>query len=698
MSKIYLPAPSMKREVQQTLNFHVAGSMQELHQKSIFWTFTHWFLQGMRNFRLRSLTGGGSPSLTFSDNKGRKRVRFEQALVDFSVEMGRIQGIDLSPMVVRKRGLGLGGIRDESVSQALLDHLWSIWNSPAFKTNKAYMLAAYGTSAQILLPPQAKHKHRWEPELRLIAPWEILPMPSGAVGNDQTGMIGWKQYVALDWLKENFKNLGKLPSKDNPDLETIQAAYGAKLHTTDAPTVNYPGAYGIGPVSYTDVQRPANSNLESGTEYVELRQFWTVNDDYTTDRYILQLGMMKPTIDIDYTSDEWQDKLQGTLPICPLTVDRYREVGSFWGRGFADVIIPIYREVEYLFADYVANLRDADRLRALAIPNSMDMNLTSLDGLVRNKILAWSPDPNAPSAHPEILSPPNTGDGLGKAIGLMAQMGQALTGQGPLLQGEAPGRVEGGPGLAIVAEAQNTGLVSLGESLNASMTGIYKAALGYTRHMQDLNQKLDLGIQFSIQLHRMDSLPLGLKLDQESGEISVTDLRLPDPRLIQTSIRAKSPRSKTSVLAALNEMHQAHRITTTDWRIAVELEGLDLPLVDRTDFVNYETAKLEVLVLYGDGETPGKITTHPETENHVIHYMVIAEVCASTAYRAASKAVRRKLLSHKQYHESQLGLLGNPPDQGQTVDRLGNISDINPQLAGLLGGAPLGLGTQVPGQ
>lgn len=698
-SRFYLPPPSKKYEVGKALTWHHDMSALEHRHKSIHWTYTHWYLQGMRTMRIRGLPAASAPALTFIDHQGKRRVRWEKAYVQHEIHMGRILGLDLRPAVRRRPGLSLGGIREDGIAQAVLDHISRKRFTRQTAVSVAYHLSAFGMCG--ILVDRPENPGEWEPNLRLIPPWELRPMPTGMTDISQLGGVTWVQWVPLEWLRERLKGVAKIPKPaDSNDIKAITAPYGAKLHVQDAPTTLWGDISGVGAfggATTSSYWGPNADNTQSGgkadTQYVEFKQHWILGDDYTAERYIVQVGRGEPIIDADYTSPEWQEKLGGELPVCPLAILRASEVGSFWPRGFADRQIPLNREVESLLGDFTENLRQMDRLRFLAIPLSSGINKRNFHEHLRNRILPYQPDYVAMQHKPELIAPPNTGDAFGRAINMLVTMMDGTAAQGELLTGKVPGRTDSADALSIVAEQQGTPLAALGELIEYGMTHVWKACLSYARKVQQ-----HLGREIAIDVHRMDEMFVGVTIDVAEGKLSFKEGEwVPDPRRVDITIRSKAPRDKQAIHAELQESVAQGRMSIVDYQIACIKEALDLPIVDKTAYMNYEAAWLENIVIFGDGETPGNIDRdlkpNPMVENHVIHLMVHLELAQSALFKAASDAVQTAIIKMITYHRTGSAWL---PDQLQVMDKMGQRAPQNADAAQAMGARlPSGMSSAV---
>lgn len=693
MPKFYLPKASKKSEVAKALDYHYDRGTRELTQRSQYWTLSHWYLQGVRNFRLKGVRDGGLPASSFTDTKGRRRVRYERALVQCQVEMGRILGIDRSPAVQRESGVGLDKLRSESLSQAILEHIKRKQSWGALSLAHAYQLVCYGTSGVAVVQPEP-FLGQWEPAIELVPPWELRPLPGYVTGTDQVGGISWSRWVPLEWLKTQYKKRAKLP-RDIEQRHLVSASlYGEEPQAIASPGRAYNEFGGVVPSASMGTASAGTGGgaieHEATTTYIELRESWLTAHDGSAYRYIVQAGGGEPIVDADFTEDEWQDRLGGILPMCPVSVARYSEVGAFYGRGFADRQIPLNREQELMLGDILESVREADRLRILAIPTTSGINVRQFRETVkRDRFMSYQPDYAAPQHQPQIISPPNMGNAFQQTFMMVDGMQQQLAAQGELLYGGVPGRVDSTGAVAMLAEYQNVPISVVSESIASCWSHTWKACLGYVKFFHD---KVDPNLL--IQVGALDQGAVGLVLDPNGG-VELSDKAIPDPHDLTVTIRSKDPRSKNIIRGDLDAMLKAGLISQVGYRIMADKEGLDLPLEDHTAYEHWKTAWWENLVMFGDGETPGEIEGHSYGDNHTIHYLVCRAIIAMTIFRKASKAVQRKIESHCQWHAQQMGV---PADPVETINQMtGGVEPGNPQIMQMLGmGGPPGMGAATP--
>lgn len=690
MNKCYLPEATRanREKIKTALNYHWESSNAEHMQRARVWGDSYWYLSGLRNVALQTPRTTGLPSLTMTDRQGKRHVRCEMAFLQTITEIGRYQSINLNPVVKRRQGLTLGGLRDSSVLQATADHLAARLLTEQFQAILSMYLVVYGMVGVAVLPDDSGDN--WEPIWEFIPPWELRPLPSGIQGSDAQGGVTWGCYVPREWAREVFRKVAMIPTRPDTDEEVREAIAGSKLQSDLSPQSIYAaGMGGIGAVATPNAGIETNSSgaADADMEYVLLKQSWLYdNATHRTNRYIVQLGKAEPIIDIDYTNPKVREALDELRPICPVVIFKASEVGGWWPRAFAERLIVVNKEAESLLSDGVENLRIRDALTFLAIPGTNGINKRNFKEARKNRYFFYVPELGVPHHEPKLIAPPRAGDDFGRAINMLFALQKELTGQGDLLYGGMPGRTDSADAASIIVEQSGTPLAHTGGLIASAMTHLWKASLSYGRYQQKVSQK-----DIALSLRRIDESVLGVTLNRETNTIELGSTAIPDPLDYEMTIRSKSPSSKEQKLARLDRLVETQKISDAEYIIACHIHDLDVPIVDNSPALQWEIASTENVFLYNDGQTPGTVDGYDEADNHLIHYLNHMRVVASPEFRAASDEVQKVILSHVAYHKSKLASL---PEGLQGPDSFGRPPGQNPQLYSQMGmQSPAGMGT-----
>jgi hypothetical protein len=681
MSKLYLPPVNKKVDVTEALRTIYRESESEFNNLCLFWDFAHWFLRGLRNFA-PGTAAAGLPSTPFRDLKQRRRVRCELALVQASTEMARLMGIDLNPLVDTDIGLSLDKLRKNATAQGLLSDCAERFLTGNFASTLAYHLVTTGTVGVFVSQPTVR-RDDWRPVREIVSAYQLRPMPGSIAGLDQLGGVGRVRWVPLPWLKALLPQ-GRLRNLDEDAARLQEVQVGSVIHDAGSPASGYV-AGGVGAAPSSSPVRYGQPGHEAGkTQWGELREWWQIADNDHVTRYILQVGEAEPLIDLDYTSDEWLDRLGGVLPVPPMGLGRYREVGSFFGRGFVETIIPIYREMEFVLADWLDHARTRSRMTFTVIPTTSGINKHNFHECLRNRTIFARPDLSESRAEPKIISPGVADEALGRSVGMLAQLGQQLGAQGELLYGGAPRQLESARALAVVGQYQNVPIAGVAENINQMMSAVWRAVLGYVRHHHAI-----LGRDIVFSLRNADETALGVIVDPKTGTVRLGERTLDDPRSVKLSIRSKDPTDKALQLAELRMLRQDGLVSLREMQINIVRFGLTKSVISRRPYLQYALAWWENLILFGDGQTPGELDANWHVDDHVIHYLVVDSLAGSMAFRVASPNVQKLILQHRDTHQK---LIRRGLDEMPSLDSLSPGS----QPAGVPPGLLQKLGQPVP--
>lgn len=652
-AKFHLPEASKPKEVEQALVAHYTDAESEVSRLSYGWTRAHWQLQGIRNLIIRNTFLGQQPEPHTLDSQGRRRIRIDRPVAMLQSELGRLMGIDVSPVCMRKPGVGLETVRGNALAQVSLDNFANRYDLESFKLSMMYLLAAFGTIGVGAFPANHPDAGVFGVDLSIIPPWELRPLPAGVLSPDQASGVCRVRWVPYQLVKDMYKGFMR-PVKDENRLHLMEVPYGLKGESDWSPDDTSPTHLGSGN------SRQAKPEYEftgpDTTEFVQLKESWTYTPDHRCLRWSVMMGDHL-AMDVDYTNDKSKASMglgpTDDLPVANLFPIRYMTVGSFYGKGVVERILDLNEEVEALLAEQIQDLRETNYLRFLAVPISSGVNARKMREYRRHKILPYQPDMTQANARPEIIEPATVGPAMGQTIAAVMQTMDLVWSQSEMMRGGAPGRVDSAGGLAIIAEQQQLPLVPVSESVASGMSGLWKAVLGLIRDRVGTDEQLTLT--------RIDESAIGLRVRQDSGQVILEDgLAIPHPSTLDIGIRQKLPKSKQQTRQDLEDLLGKGIISRVDYRITAIKEGLDLPLIRQSEYHNYTAAWMENIILFGDGQTPGQITANQEADNHVLHFFVLQEFMSSYLFRLASPEVRNAFVNHRGWHLENMGQVPDP--------------------------------------
>ncbi|RMH78276.1 MAG: hypothetical protein D6681_20280 [Calditrichaeota bacterium] len=678
MPRLLLPksSPGNRERLERALIRHYRAGLSEVRHKTINWTRVHWYLQGLRNFKgLWS-----SNQAAFEDSRGDRKVHWEQALVMIQTEMGRILSMDIRPAVIRPEGITLDGLRRTAMAQAVLDFLTARWDMQGILLELAYHLVAYGTAGLAVVGPGAPGLSD-RVRLEVVPPWELLPLPAQVSSPGQAAGLCRRRKVTYDWLRQVMKPYRvRLPRPE--ELNGTLAPPGANLTLAGDPRRGLQeGATEAEVGPYPTRTVPEQRTPTDDEWYIRLKEYWLYGDEIgSVRRWIVQAGD-RVILDIDFEDPASPDTglnltgLLRSLPMAPVHVARYLPLGSFYGRGFAERLVFFNAELEDVIGNILSNLADIDWLGLLLVPTEMGINLRDFEQIRKRRFGTYDFSLDANSGIQQV-APLTSGDMGARFLGLAGQLLQGLGAQGELFSGQVPGRLDSARALGVFLEAQNVPLAPVSESVAAAFAGVYRTLLAIAPSVVPDN--------FSLTMLRMDESLLGVRVDPNTGEVSVDPNMIPDPSDVNITIRNKAPESQIQKIEVLNQRLQLGILSPLDYKILLVREGLDGNLLlDRQEWESYRKAWWENIVLFGDGQTPGRVEGSEAGDIHPIHKKIHKALMASIAFQKASDEVRSAILDHLNQHESISGL----PDTALALDNLAGLNEqpLPPGLAAQLG-------------
>jgi hypothetical protein len=219
-----------------------------------------------------------------------------------------------------------------------------------------------------------------------------------------------------------------------------------------------------------------------------------------------------------------------------------------------------------------------------------------------------------------------------------------------LMSGDAPGRTDSAAALGFLFETSGIPLSPTAKSVAEAVAGIYRSMLGICRDIWPADKVISIS--------NLDDDLAGITLDAATGEISLAQNAIPSPNEVNINVASEVPISKEQQKRELKEAFKEGRLTLYEFEFKVRELGLDIPVGNEVAWQNYRRAKLNNIVLFGDGEEPGKnkvIVTHRDMSE--IHLQVLDAFMARPEFYAASGAVREAFVKLYDEHKSNLGKL-----------------------------------------
>jgi hypothetical protein len=221
-----------------------------------------------------------------------------------------------------------------------------------------------------------------------------------------------------------------------------------------------------------------------------------------------------------------------------------------------------------------------------------------------------------------------------------------------MMSGEVPGkRMDSAAGLSFLYETSGIPLSPVAKSIADAVAGVYRSLL---RQLKDLwtDQKV-------VNVSSLDDSLAGIVLDADEGTLSLSKNAIPMPEEVTIKVASEVPVSKAKEEAELKEALKEQRITLDEFNWTVRKRGLNIPVGDEIGWQNYRRAMLNNIILFGDGETPGKIIINPNDLARV-HIQVMQAFMARPEFFAASVKVRDAFNAAMEERKAQMGVF---PDQ-----------------------------------
>ena len=631
---------------------------------AIRWLIANYYLQGIREFTSIDYTNG-TVQISYLNESGILKFKFEDIIAKYQAQLGRLMALNLSP-AVGKKGISLDGMRKASVAQVVLDAAFPQDKVKQLAISLCPVLLMYGTMAVAL----------WvEGEdsigIEVAPPWELLPIPAEISGPTDVRGIMRTRLVPTEWIKslkitpgaktKSSKGIDdiKLPVGSMPaDIEAM--GDGAMLSTAEG------GGFLIKADPMSGSGKGAKKD-KTHTNITQLVEVWTETSDGYLAEYMIFAGITK------LTQLYRHDHSDAKYPM-PIRVIRDVTVGSFWGRSFTDQLLPLNHEIELALSSMFQSVSDFDLYGMQMWPTTLGTPPLALRGQDGVKRITYEPDYTTPDLKPENIMPAKMAAPQIKAIEVAIGLMDKLSNQpADMMRGDAPGRTDSGAGFNFLWEVSGIPLSPTAKNIAEGVAGIYRAML---RILKDIwtDQKV-------VGISQLDDSLAGIVLDTETGTLQLSQNAIPYPDEVTVSVASEVPISKEQQKAELKEALTAQRITLEEYSFEVRKMGLDLPVGLEVNWQNYRRAMFENIILFGDGETPGKVTVS-ERDLHRVHLMVLDAFMARPEFYASSQKVRDLFVAHYDEHRNGLGTL---PDQMPTPEEAAELSMMGQGQGGMEG-------------
>lgn len=677
---MYTPLPTNEKQLLQVIEDAVTSAQRERNIALIEWYIIHYYLQGVRLFSVRNWEHG-DVQIAYENTEDELTFRWEHILRQFRVALGRYSQVDISP-AVEPSAYALSGTRDAAVAFATLSFMLSHINKSQLKSRFLQLFLKYGTVG--LRHQRVKGRNlREKTSIWVVPPWELLCYPSEIQNLDDQRGIWHSRKVPLDWVKTQ-EHLS-LPSNEDL-LRPEYYQYG-----------DSPDQYGILDVESTqpgleghDIYESPQSTSTKKVEkhmakWVQLDEGWIWGDRQNEVReYVVKIG---------HHIAHHETFPEGDEPVlCPIAVARHTDTGRFYGRGEIGALIGINDQVEKMLARQFQIVADQDEYGVVLVPTTSGINMRELKKRERRKLIAFEPDPLSPQIKPEVIAPFNSGDRPGKLVNFGVSLQDKIAGtEGGMFEGGAPGRVDSAAGLGFLHQTSNVGLIGPSNNIGDCFRDLYRAILLVARE-EVKKLQTENPTDGGLDLPFIDDRMVGLVIDPQSGQMSLSANSIPHPNDVVVDIADREPTNQGQAIQEAKEQMQMGNMTYTQFVILNFQKNWGLPIADRSKWEAYRKAVYLKIMLFNDGVTPGKIPFNVEADDPEVTLLVIKSLMSSLEFLFASDVVRAAFEDWKLTVEMGAGArypqsLRLPEENAEMVDA----------AAGPGGGPPQGGPPPLPG-
>jgi len=608
---------------------HAEREEQNLNYRRTMWLLAYHYLQGARRFDVFD-PSLGRLSPHFLDEDGRLEFQSQELIAAIDKVSSTIASLDLSPKVERK-GHTLSAIKERSVAQILLDSTINNNQIEKVKTEFSYIFAALGScglAGHVSTHPTVG----LVTDLEVVHPRELFPFPS--VGEDYTKANGLmrQRVVPMSYLTDLYgprikKNLGKMEYYEAQIGEVYGVDDDDNFYNRD---VN--SGYSINTGKSTSGVDKEHHHL------VKIRELWTFGAAETVTKYVIASG--------EYIIED-QD-FEGLEVYCPIGFARFMENGTFHGMGMFDLLFGVSREMEKLIKNLFNNVHDADKYGVLVMPQGQVNERSLLRDVGKGlKVLPFEPDPVAEGFRPFNISPATMGQVPGQTAMFAKQLMDGLNPIRDLISEK--GRIDSAAGLSALQEQASIAMNTPMRGVEKAFSQCYKSCLnGIVRQLTAMPMQI-----------RVEKLTLdlaGVIIDPQKNLISFGGINpIPTLQDLKFTIRQRTPESQAAKKAELLQYLGSGLTDPMAFKIYAMEEGIDVAMYMDTEKNAYEQIIRNILLLFGDGSTPGQIIVTPQTSLPELQLRVLSSFMTSPVMGVADPEVQDVFKGYREFLMQSLG-------------------------------------------
>lgn len=670
--------PKDERLLVDTLNNHVQAEIRNSTPKRSMWVVCWLYLNGIRDFTRVDFARG---KVEFQQIKidALRHYTHQGLLAKHDEMVGKLMQLDVAPLV-RPGSTGLDPKKKASAAQVILDSLYDPTRVEVVKQDIFLMLSVAGTcgasSRVVRSPKTGMFAIEWE----CVPPWELLPYPS----------IGLSRSSLRGDIRHRWVTLEHIRSISSPEERAILTRREADLNIKEIPFGDRGWSHILQgpPVGATTAAQTSNriptskKKTEPNVErLVEVTELWLYGPLGEVNRYIRKAGDVILT-DIDFDKNV-------TLAYPPIAIARYTDSSGYYGTGLCERILSANMNIEKMLDRLFHNVSISDAYGMLLMPSTqVDINRDIKATPWGFRFIPYDMDPMSAQygARPQQIMPANTGTIPGQVAQLAGQVMESLAPTPTMDSGRAPGRIDGRSGLEFLEEQSQNPLNPVRRSVNQMFATVYRSQLTQAVALAASDsgtasfpvRRLDeslIGLVFSASA--APSTPTSPSLfgeeeedDEQAGDIIGTSVEymrgvtmslaknpISDIPSLSFQIRGQSSRSDDRRVAQLLDLFSRGIISQEQLLLTNIREGLNLPIYAPEVEGALRKAVLDVLLMFGDGITPGNAVSNPDQDIPWVHLMVMDSVMATPEFAAASNEVRTNLIQRKQMFQQLTGVV-----------------------------------------
>lgn len=610
--------PESNEDLADLMIRHCASERSKLAYRMAYWKLARLYMAGYRRFDVYDVYGGrvGAHVLDKEDNLEYQDASLLKAIND---TVGRLASYDLTPYVSRQ-GHSLAGIRDRAVAQIMADDAISRDHVDATKTPTCYYFAklgGVGLTGHLLDHPSIGLTG----QLETVHPQEILPYPT--IADDYTKATGKvrERLVPYDFLTDIFGKK-KVSAKEN-ELDLFEVEYGSAMENTTADLL-----------LRGSVLSASNRRSSSMMRVARLRELWLEGPRGTCSEYAAMCGRKVFQ----------RQSFVGVEVYCPLAYERFMENGTFHGAGVFDLLYSVSRRFEMLVKTLFNNQWDQDRFGTIVLPQgAINSRALKTENGGMPKVLMYQMDPmEGTDFRPIHIPVPNSGDMPGRVATFAQSLMRDLSPVRDLIREK--GRGDSAVFMNFLDEQVNRAMSTPSRGLDRLYGQVYKVIVG------EMGREI-IRVPRSIPVNRLTLDLAGAVIDPASDTVSFETNPIPNLSRLSFGVKETNPQSMTSRKAEaveLQKMKMQVGASMDDLSLFGAASGLDFAMWDDDIKAAYEMIVRNILLLYGDGETPGEILVTPFTARPDVQLRVLGAFMSSPTMAVASAEVMDQFADYQE--------------------------------------------------